>query len=266
MKAVLFIAIAAYVGICAFLWFAQERLIFLGAPPDTPPTAPPGWRMERFDLEAPDGAKLEGYIAHPPVERPAVVLYFGGNAEEATHHLKESARLYGPRAVVAVNYRGYGRSTGKPGEAVLVADALLAYDRLLARTDLDTGRIAVHGRSLGSGIAVALAGARPVKALVLTTPFDSLTAVARGQYPWAPVGLLLRHRFDSISRAPELRHPVLVVSAAGDDVIPPAHADRLAAAWGGTVQALRLPHRGHNDLFLDPLYGPAIAAFLDRRL
>ena len=100
--------------------------------------------MERFDLEAADGAKLEGYIAHPPVERPAVVLYFGGNAEEATHHLKEAARLYGPRAVVAVNYRGYGRSTGKPGEPALVADALLAYDRLLARPDLDTGRTRRH--------------------------------------------------------------------------------------------------------------------------
>ena len=266
MKAVLFIAIAAYAGVCALLWFAQERLIFLGAPPDTPPTAPPHWRMERFDLETADGAKLEGYIALPPVERPPVVLYFGGNAEEATHHLKEAARLYGPRAVVALNYRGYGRSTGKPGEPVLVADALLAYDRLLARTDLDTARIAVHGRSLGSGVAVALAGARPVKALVLTTPFDSLTAVAQGHYPWAPVGLLLRHRFDSIASAPERRQPVLVISAAGDDVIAPAHADRLAAAWGGPVQALRLANRGHNDLFLDPLYGPAISAFLDRRL
>jgi len=266
LKAVLFAALAAYIGICVLLWFAQDRLIFMGAPPDTPPTAPPGWRMERFDLEASDGTKLEGYIALPPVERPAVVLYFGGNAEEATHHLKDAARLYGPRAVVALNYRGYGRSKGKPGEAALVADALLAYDRLLARSDIDTGRIALHGRSLGSGIAVALARARPVKALVLTTPFDSLTAVAKGHYPWAPVGLLLRHRFDSIAHAPELRHPVLVISAEFDDVIPPAHADRLAAAWGGTVQVLRLAGRGHNDLFLDPLYGPAITAFLDRRL
>jgi hypothetical protein len=266
MKAVLLAAVGIYLGVCALLWFAQERLIFLGAPPDTPPTAPPGWRMERFDLQAADGTTLEGYIAIPPVERPPVVLYFGGNAEEATHHLTEAARYYGPRAVVALNYRGFGRSQGKPGEAALVADALLAYDRVRARADLDTGRIAIHGRSLGSGVAIALAAARPVKALVLTTPFDSLAAVAQGLYPWAPVGLLLRHRFDSMALAPGLAMPALVVTASADTVIPPAHADRLAAAWGGPVQALRLERRDHNDLSLDPLYAPTLTAFLDRRL
>ncbi len=266
MKAVLFAALAAYLGVCALLWYAQERLIFLGAPPDTPPTAPPGWRIERFDLEGAGGAKLEGYLALPPVERPPVILYFGGNAEEATHHLTDAARLYGPRAVVALNYRGYGRSQGKPGEAALVADALLAYDRVLARADLDTARIALHGRSLGSGVAVALAAQRPVRALVLTAPFESLAAVAQSHYPWAPVGLFLRHRFDSIALAPGLKVPVLVVTASGDTVVPPAHADRLAASWGGPVQALRLERRDHNDISLDPLYAPAITAFLDRRL
>lgn len=266
MKAVLVAAVAAYLGVCALLWLAQERLIFLGAEPDTPPTAPPGWRVERFDLDTPDGVKLEGFLALPPAERPPVVLYFGGNAEEATHHLKEAARTYGPRAVLAMNYRGYGRSRGKPGEAALVADARLAYDRLLARADLDTTRVALHGRSLGSGVAIALAAERPVKALVLTTPFDSLAAVAQAHYPWAPVGLLLRHRFDSIGRAPASRLPALVVTAANDTVIPPAHADHLAAAWGGPVQALRLAARGHNDVTADPLFAPAVRSFLDQRL
>jgi uncharacterized protein len=101
---------------------------------------------------------------------------------------------------------------------------------------------------------------------VLTSPFDSLAAVAQFHYPWLPAGLLIRHRFDSLALAGALKVPLLVVTATADTVIPPVHADRLAAAWGGPVQALRLQNRDHNDISLDPLFGPAIAAFLDRRL
>jgi hypothetical protein len=266
MKAVLFAALAAYLGVCAILWFAQERLIFLGALPNPPPTVPPGWRLERVDIAVADGIRLEGVLALPPVDRPAVVLYFGGNAEDATTHVRDAARFYGPRAVLAVNYRGYGRSEGRPGEAALVADALAIHDWARARADLDGSRLALHGRSLGAGVAVALATSRPVKALVLTTPFDNLAAVAQFHYPWVPASLLIRHRFDSLARAGGLSLPLLVVTATADTVIPPAHADRLAAAWGGPVQALRLQNRDHNDIALDPLYGPAITAFLDRHL
>jgi dienelactone hydrolase len=266
VKAILVTAIAAYLAVCAILWFAQERLIFLGAPPNPPPAVPPGWRLERVDLGASDGTRLEGVLALPPVERPAVVLYFGGNAEDATTHVRDAARFYGARAVLAVNYRGYGRSQGKPGEAALVADALAIHDWARARADLDGGRMAIHGRSLGGGVAVALASVRPVKALVLTTPFDSLSALAQFHYPWVPAGLLIRHRFDSVAQAGALKVPLLVVTATADTVIPPVHADRLAAAWGGPVQALRLQNRDHNDVSLDPLFGPAVAAFLDRRL
>lgn len=266
MKAVLIAAIAAYLGVCALLWFMQERLIFLAAAPLPTPAAPPGWRVEPVEITTADGTRLEGALALPPVERPPVVLYFGGNAEEATSHARDAARFYGQRAVLAVNYRGYGRSQGKPGEAALVADALAIHDWAAARSDLDGRRIAVHGRSLGSGVAVALAAARPVKALVLTSPIDSLAAVARTHYPWAPVGLLLRHPFDCLPLVPAIRAPLLAIVATGDTIVPPGHSERLVAAWGGPVQALRLAGRDHNDLALDPLFGPAISAFLDRRL
>ena len=266
MKAVLIAAIAAYLGVCALLWAMQESLIFLAAGPLPEPAAPPGWRIERVEISAADGTRLEGVLALPPVDRPPLVLYFGGNAEEATSHARDAARFYGQRAVLAVNYRGYGRSQGKPGEAALVADALAIHDWAVARADLDGKRVAIHGRSLGSGVAVALAAERPVKALVLTTPFDSLVAVGSTHYPWVPVGLLLRHRFDCLALAPAIRAPLLAVLATGDSVIPPGHGERLVSAWGGPVQALRLAGRDHNDLSLDPLFGPTIAAFLDRRL
>jgi pimeloyl-ACP methyl ester carboxylesterase len=85
-------------------------------------------------------------------------------------------------------------------------------------------------------------------------------------YPWLPVALLLRHRFDSAARAPGLRVPLLVLVGEADTLIAPHHSERLAAAWGGPVERVNLPGFGHNDLDLHPRYAQALRAFLDRHL
>lgn len=259
----------AYAGMAGFLWLAQDSMIFLPRPAHGPAAAPPGWALEKVALTAADGTPLAGVLLLPPgdalARRPAV-LYFGGNAEEVTASAREVGRRYGRRAVLLVNYRGYGESGGKPGEAALVADALALHDWLTRHPRVDAARIAVHGRSLGSAVAVQLAAARPVRCAVLTSPFESLATVGRAHYPWLPVGLLLRHRFDSAAAAARVRIPALVIHAGADTIIPPAHSDRLAKAWGGPVERLALEGFGHNDLDLDPRVDPAIAAFLDRHL
>jgi fermentation-respiration switch protein FrsA (DUF1100 family) len=271
LKAILLAAALAYAGIVALLWFAQERQIFLPQPVRGRPAPPPGWSLEPVAIAAADGTALAGVLLLPP--RAAgdgaglpVVLYFGGNAEEVTANAPEAERLYGRRAVVLVNYRGYGDSGGRPGERALVADALAIHDWAAARRDLDAARLCAHGRSLGSGVAVQLAAARRLRCLVLTSPFDSLVAVGRAHFPWLPVGLLLRHRFDSLALAPGLRVPLLAIHGSDDDIIAPAHTERLAAAWGGPVERVRLEGFGHNDIDLNPRYAQAIAAFLDRHL
>lgn len=252
----------------AMLWLAQDRLLFFPQPLRGAPSAPPGWTLEKVSLAATDGTPLAGVLALPPgaatVPR-AAVLYFGGNAEEVTAHAREAEMTYGRRAVLLVNYRGYGESGGAPGEHALVADAIALHDWAARRADLDPARLCVHGRSLGSGVAVQLAAARPVRCVVLTSPFESLVAVGKSHYPWMPVGWLLRHRFESIRHAAALRVPALFVYGGSDTIIAPAHAERLAAAWGGPVERLRLDGFGHNDLDLNPRYASAIAAFLDRQ-
>src|SRR4029453_11306181 len=93
--------------------------------------------------------------------------------------------------------------------------------------------IVVMGRSLGSGVAAMLAGARPVRAAILITPFDSLAAVAAGHYPLLPVRLLLRHPFPSTDWAKRSKAPVLILAAERDTVVPAAHAQKLLQAWSG---------------------------------
>jgi dipeptidyl aminopeptidase/acylaminoacyl peptidase len=246
------------------VWVLQERLLFYPAPVTVAPSAPAGWRLEAFEHAAADGTRLAGVLLLPPRERPRVVVYFGGNAEEVTASAAQAAQTYGERAVLLLNYRGYGASLGRPGEREIVADALEVIDRIRARPDLDTSRLAIHGRSLGSGVAVQVAAARPVCAVVLSTPFASALSVAQEMYWWLPVRLLMRHPFDSLARAPGIRAPALILVGSEDALIRPAQSWRLADGWGGPVERRTSIGFGHNDIQLDPAYAPVIRGFLER--
>jgi fermentation-respiration switch protein FrsA (DUF1100 family) len=224
-------------------------------------------KLEDVAITMRDGTRLAGLLALPAaVAKPPLVIYFGGNAEEVTGYAAEAQALYGPRAALFVNYRGYGASAGRPGEAALVADGVEIYDWAGKRADIDGSRIALHGRSLGTGVAVQVAAARPARCVVLTSPFASARGVARELYPWLPVAWLLRHPFDSAARAPGIKVPALVITGSDDTVIRPHHSEKLAQAWGGTVERLSLQGFGHNDLDLHPGYASAIRSFLDRCL
>jgi fermentation-respiration switch protein FrsA (DUF1100 family) len=227
---------------------------------------PPGWTIEEIRITTRDGTVLAGVLVRPSVERGPLVIYFGGNAEEVTESAASVRETYGDRAVLLVNYRGYGGSGGSPGEKSMVADAAEIFDWAIARPDVDPARVAVHGRSLGSGVAVQLAAARPARCVVLTSPFASALDVARGAYPWLPVALLMRHPFDSLAHAKGLAMPLLVVIGTRDTTIAPEQSERLAAAWGGPVELVRLEGFGHNDLSLNPAYDAAVKAFLRRCL
>ena len=266
MKSLLLAIAVGYAAVAALVWILQEKLIFYPREPAPLPLAPAGWRLEEVVHVAADGTRLAGVLVLPPAERSALVIYFGGNAEEVASYAPEAERTYGARAVLLVNYRGYGRSAGRPGEKALVADAIELYDWAARRSDIDSQRIAVHGRSLGTGVAVQLAAARPARCVVLTSPYTSLVDVAKEVYWWLPVALLMRHRFDSASLAPALRVPALVLMGESDNLVPPHHSRNLAAAWGGPVERVSLEGFGHNDLDVNPRYAAAIRAFLDRNL
>ena len=247
----------------AAVWLTQERLLFYPQRAQGAPRAPAGWKLEEVRHTTADGATLAGLLVIPPVARPPLVIYYGGNAEEVTSFAPFAAEAYGQRAVLLVNYRGYGASTGKPGERALVADAIEVFDAIARRGDLDTSRIALHGRSLGSGVAVQVAAARPARCVLLTSPFASARDVAQEIYPWLPVGLLMRHPFDSARHAPTLRMPALILMGDADTLVPMHHSERLASLWAGPVQRVAFPGFGHNDVSLNPRYASAVHAFLD---
>ena len=167
----------------------------------------------------------------------------------------------------AINYRGYGASEGKPGESALTADALGDLRRGDAkRDDVDPRRIVVFGRSLGTAIAAHLAAERPVAGAILVSPYDSLAAIGRKHYPWLPVSLLLRHRFDALPDAKRNAH----AAARDRRRVRFDHSARaLARALRrlGRAEDLASSCRGadHNDLGNDEAFWQSVAGFLAER-
>src|SRR2546430_5548835 len=125
-------------------------------------------------------------------------------------------------------------------------------------------KVFLFGRSLGSGVAVQLAAERPLAGVILVAPFDSLVEVAKRHYPYLPVDWMLKHRFDSIGRAPKIGVPLLCLVAAEDRIIPPEHSRRLYAAWGGPKQWIELQGAGHNSTDSAPAFWENIWKFLTR--
>ena len=161
-----------------------------------------------------------------------------------------------------MNYRGYGESQGRPSERALLEDALVVLDQVLGREGIDPGHVVLMGRSLGSGVAVHVAAHRRVGSVILVTPFDSLVSVAKAHYPIFPVGLMLRHRFDSAALAPDITVPALFLTAVHDQVVPQRFAEALEHRWGGPVVAVSIDGTDHNTIETSPVYWEAVNAFL----
>lgn len=220
-----------WLGLTAAVAANQRRLVF--NPTITPEVVSPrssGHRTRPVVLRAKDGTRLCGWLLTPliPGPRPAV-LYFGGRSEEVSWVARDAGKLFPGMTVLAMNYRGYGNSHGDPAETQLVDDGCLLFDWLAARGHVDASRIALVGRSLGSGVAVQVAKERPAHSLVLITPYDSILAIAKRRFRAMPIEYMLRHRFESIKYAPALKAPTFVLRAAQDDIIPHSHTDLLVA-------------------------------------
>ncbi|MDP2167792.1 MAG: alpha/beta fold hydrolase [Thermodesulfovibrionales bacterium] len=252
--------------IYAFLYFSQDGMIFI--PQTITKDELAGIKKQYPDageitVKTPDGITLHGWFLGAKEKGASpLLIYFGGNAEEASGFMTLTERFKG-WSLLLMNYRGYGLSQGRPSEKALFEDAVLIYDLAAKRKDVDPEKIVAMGRSLGSGVAVYLASERPLKGVILVSPYDSIRSVARDIYPFAPVSLMLRHPFDSLSRAPSITAPMLAVAARDDKVIPLEHSVRLAEKWGGRHHLVIINGVDHNSIIFENAYHEAVDAFLN---
>jgi pimeloyl-ACP methyl ester carboxylesterase len=255
-SAVTVIALVA-IGLPLALYLAQDSLIFHPQPISESRRAAIAARGVAESVFLDGEPRRHAWHVRGEAQGSPLILYFGGNAEEVSWMLEHARRTPGAGWLL-VDYRGYGASQGSPSEKSLTEDALRWYDRMSAQYKI----IHVFGRSLGSGIAVQLAAQRPVAGVILVAPFDSMVEMGRHYYPFLPVGLMLRHRFDSAAAAPKIGAPLLCIVAERDEVIPAARSRALYQAWGGPKRWVALPGAGHNSTDDADNYWPSILAFL----
>ncbi|MGH7378363.1 MAG: alpha/beta hydrolase, partial [Candidatus Methylomirabilales bacterium] len=163
--------------------------------------------------------------------------------------------------VLLLDYRGYGGSGGAPTEEGLYRDGEAAAAWVEAQ---GLGPLVYVGESLGTGVAVEVALRRPPAALVLQSPFTSLTDVAARHYPYLPVRLLLKDRYESLEKIARVSCPVLVIHGDRDSIIPIAQGRKLFEAVPGRKAFLEVPGGDHNDPLWDllPGYAERVGGFL----
>lgn len=253
-----------YVGVCVAAWTLQRDLIYRPDRLTGVVGASAGAAEEIVTFPSGDGVRISGAFRPARDERSPFVLVAHGNAGNVLTWLPylETYRRLGCGALL-LDPRGYGWSDGTPSEEGWHrdADAALAW---LGTRGVPSSRVVVVGVSIGTGVAVPLAAGHPVRGLILESPFTSLVDVAADHFPFLPCGWLIRDRFDSVSAAPRVRCPVLILHGTRDRTIPPDHARRLAAAFSPAPTLRWFEGADHNDLSVSSGHDEAIGEFLRR--
>jgi fermentation-respiration switch protein FrsA (DUF1100 family) len=241
------IAVAtAFGGFVALMYLTQRALMYHPETFRTPPAMAGLPDVQEIVLDTADGEKVIVWYAPPRRDLP-LVLYFHGNAGSLRNRSDRFRALvkdgYG---LVALSYRGYGGSTGRPSEAGMITDAQAAYAFATARVPPE--RIVVFGESIGTGVAVALAATQRIGRLVLESPFTSTADVAARVYWYLPVRFLMKDQFRSDQRISKVTAPLLVVHGERDQVVPIALGERLFALANEPKRFERFPAGHHVDL------------------
>ena len=244
------IILLLYATVCALLYFNQDDLLFHPQPKSKQEVAEILKSYPEFDTLSfvmKDANRTCGYISKDTIkEKLPLVLYFGGNAEEVSH-LADYKTYFPNTIMVLMNYRSFGLSQGVISEKTMFGDALEVYDKLITNPEIDANNVIVIGRSIGTGVATYLSSQRKVNATVLITPYENMIDVAFEKYPFVPISLLIKHRFESDTYAPNISTPMLALISANDQIIPKHHAYKLKEAWKGKTEALEVIE-DHNSI------------------
>ncbi len=227
-----------------------ETLLFF--PDSSDPGAPPpvvGVEGRDVELVAEDGVRIHGWWWDAGEEAPAVVFFHGNAGNLAIRVSTAEGLVARGLSVFILSYRGYGRSEGRPSEEGVLHDGRAAL-QWVADEVSSTGRVVLHGRSLGGFVAAGVGAQEPVAGVVMESSFTTLYEIAREVYPIVPRFLLgrLRGHFDNLDSVSRIDAPVLVIHGSADALIPPEMGERLYRRARQADRWLPVEGAGHNDL------------------
>jgi uncharacterized protein len=255
-------ALTIYLLLVVCMMFLEESLLFFPSRYPEGNWQPYNLTFEDAWFEAADGTRLHGWYA--PTEKPLCAILFchgnGGNITYSADQVSMLTRQVGA-SVLIFDYRGYGRSEGKPSEQGILADARAARAWLAQKEGIAETDIVLLGESLGGGVAVDLAASDGARALVLESTFSSLPDVAAHHYPWLPVRLLMRSKLDSAGKIASYRGPLLQCHSIADTIVPYRFGQKLFEAANEPKELITWQGGGHNE-YLPPAYYAKLKRFL----
>ncbi|CAD6563048.1 alpha/beta hydrolase [Paraburkholderia sabiae] len=247
LLSLLVVGLIGYASVVALLFWLQGRLVY---PLERVRGLPRNSAADRFEpvtVRTADGLVLTGRYAPASQTDAYTVVLFHGNGEDLSQRARIAHDLLAAgHGVYLAEYRGYGGAPGRPSEAGLYADGRAALNFVTARTH----RVAVHGFSLGTGVAVRMASEyQTLAALILEAPFTSIADIARARFPLFAFRCMVRDRYDNLSTIGHVRAPVLVCGGLRDPVIPPEHFTRLYSAVRSARRLALFEGAGHVDVW-----------------
>jgi fermentation-respiration switch protein FrsA (DUF1100 family) len=236
------IVVAAYLG--------QRRLQYFPDPRRIEPAAAGLHGVREVVIKAPDGAEIVNWWGKARDEQPTL-LYFHGNGGSLAERAPRIARSMDEGwGVFMMAYRGYSGSTGSPTEADNVADALRAFDYLIAY-GVPASHILLYGESLGTGVAAQVAAARPAAGLILDAPYTSAVAVGLLRYPFLPIRQGMSDRYETDKVIGRVHMPLLILHGVRDPVIPVAMGREVLRLANEPKMMIEIPNGGHGDLYIN---------------
>ena len=239
----IFFCLAGYAVVLAALYFFQEKFLFF--PGATPFGDCPG--MEKRDANAQVFGTVRYYLQTKSEPENWIIIFHGnaGNACDRTYFLDLLNELNSN--LVILEYPGFGKDSNSPGEALILKQSL---DLVLHIKGMNHRGLPVYlmGESLGTGVATWVCAQTDISGLILISAYTSILDVARHHYPWAPVTILMRHKFQADVWAGETDTPALLFHGVNDTIIPVHFARQQSLNFKGIKTLFELPDCGHNDM------------------
>lgn len=240
------IIVIGYLGLVLLVAWLQDRLVYFPEARLVTDPGESGLDYSDITFRSRDGIPLSAWYV-PSADRKGVVLYChgnGGNISYRYEYLKVFSEL--GLTTFIFDYRGYGKSQGRPSEEGTYLDAVGAWHYLVEEKGVLPREIILYGESLGGAVAAWLARERDPRALILQSTFTSLPDIGAEIYPFLPVRLISRYQYSTLDYLSEVKCPVLVIHSRDDEIVPFTHGVRLHAAVTGRKDFLEL--RGdHNS-------------------
>jgi hypothetical protein len=261
---ILLALVGIYALVCLVIALNQGRLVWFPGPPPVSTPADQGLAYDDLHLVASDGVTIHAWRLRAPKPVRVAVLVSHGNAGNIEDRIPLArAFLEMGCDVVLFDYRGYGGSGGSPSEEGTYLDAEAAWTWARA-AGFPPEHIVAFGESLGGAVAIELARRHPVAAVIVEDTFTSLADMGARIYPWLPIRLVLRIRYDSIAKIGALHVPVMVIHSRADDLVPFELGERLYAAAAGPKRFLETAGRHNESGFMTrPAWRAEVLAFLE---